>query len=103
MGFFKPLAARGGPGRYAGALAAFVMSGLFHEYMWLITNWYRMDTYTVGHPSLFFLSQFAFTAVEGMLAKTWLGQKVAGLPFPLRTTCTTLVVLPFGPLFLQGL
>merc|ERR1719321_120338 len=66
--FFKPLAARGGSAtKHAGAIAAFVMSGLFHEYMWLITNWYHMDTYTLGYPSLFFLIQFALTAMEGML------------------------------------
>jgi hypothetical protein len=102
--FFKPLAARGGvASRHAGAFLAFVMSGLFHEYMWLITNWYHMETYTVGFPLCFFLIQFVLTACESLLAKTWLGQKIAGLAPPVRTICTTLVVLPFGPLFLQGL
>jgi hypothetical protein len=102
--FFKPLAARGGTtSRYAGALLAFVMSGLFHEYMWLITNWYHMETYTVGSPTTFFLIQFALTAIESVLAKTWLGKIVASFPSPARTICTTCVILPFGPLFLQGL
>lgn len=102
--FFKPLAARGGlKYRHAGAFLAFVMSGLFHEYMWLITNWFHMDTYTVGLPLLFFLIQFVLTAIESILAKTWLGLQVARLPGPVRTICTTFVVLPFGPIFLQGI
>merc|ERR1719387_2693490 len=102
--FFKPLAARGGAAsRHAGAFLAFVMSGLFHEYMWLITNWFQMETYTPGLPVCFFLIQFALTAIEAITAKMWLGQRIAKLPSVVRTICTTLVILPFGPLFLQGL
>merc|ERR1719487_1233644 len=101
--FFKPFAARGVASRYVGAFLAFVMSGLFHEYMWLITNWHQMETYTKGLPLCFLLIQFVLTAIEGVLAKTQLGHMVAGLPSPVRTICTTLAVVPFGPLFLQGI
>lgn len=101
--FFAPLAKRGMALRYVGALLAFIMSGLFHEYMWLVTNWYQMDTYTVGFPVLFFLIQFVLTALESILAKTQVGQKIAALPGPVRTICTTLAILPFGPIFQQGL
>merc|ERR1719171_229598 len=44
--FFKPFARGGSASRHVGAVLAFVMSGLFHEYMWLVTNWYHMGTYT---------------------------------------------------------
>merc|ERR1719387_67770 len=102
--FFLPFARRGGTAaRHFGALLSFIMSGLFHEYMWLITNWFQMDKYTIGFPVAFFLIQFVAAAVESILAKTSMGKMVAGLPNLVRTVCTTLVILPFGPLFLQGL
>lgn len=101
--FFAPFKQHGTALRYAGALLAFVMSGLFHEYMWLITNWNHMEIYTPGLPVAFFLIQFVLTAVESVLGKTPLGQKIAALPAPARTICTTLVILPFGPIFQRGL
>lgn len=35
-------AARGRVGPSAAAVAAFTVSGLFHEYMWLMLNWFDM-------------------------------------------------------------
>jgi hypothetical protein len=52
--FFTPLASRPWPlGPRAGAIAAFLVSGIFHEYMWLLVNWYELD-YVPGGPLKFF-------------------------------------------------
>jgi len=88
--------------RHLGGFLSFVVSGLFHEYMWLVVNWNDCG-YTPGLPLLFFITQFAACAIEAALAKSALGYFVGRFPAPLKLLCTTLAVLPFGPLFLQGL
>jgi len=101
--FFAPLANRSAAARHVGGLLAFVISGLFHEYMWLVVNWPHMCGYTPGQPTLFFLVQFLLCAVEAALADTSLGRACAGLPRPLKTVGVTCLILPMGPLFLRGL
>lgn len=98
--FFLPLA---GLSPRLGGFLAFLMSGLFHEYMWLAVNWHQRDSYVPGLCLVFFLVQFILCALESALAPTALGQQLAALPQPLRTVLTTCVILPFGPLFLQGI
>lgn len=100
--FFKPLLHKAAALRHAGALAAFAVSGLFHEYQWWLTSW-GTGAYTFGGPLLFFAAQFALTGAEALLAKSVLGSRVAALPGPLKTALTSLAILPFGPLFLRGL
>lgn len=99
--FFAPLAARS-PGPRAGAIAAFAVSGLFHEYMWLATNWHA-EQYAFGGPLKFFFVQFVLMTMENVLKRTLAGKFVSALPSPILTILTTLVILPFGPLFLDGL
>lgn len=102
--FFLPLAGGSATGRHVGGLLAFMMSGLFHEYMWLAVNWGDWQFYTPGLCLLFFLVQFLICAAEAALSRTAVGMMLGDvLPPSLRTFMTTLVVLPFGPLFLQGL
>lgn len=101
--FFTPFAKRGPASRHLGGLFAFIMSGLFHEYMWLAVNWTNTCHYSPGLPTLFFLIQFLLCAMEAILARTALGRCVAEIPRPLLTVATTLAILPMGPLFLHGL
>mmetsp|Transcript_11752 Transcript_11752/g.28129 ORF Transcript_11752/g.28129 Transcript_11752/m.28129 type:complete len:430 (-) Transcript_11752:32-1321(-) len=101
--FFEPLAGRSAMSRRVAGLLAFMMSGLFHEYMWFAVNWGNDSHYMPGLVLLFFLIQFFLCAVEATLATSSVGEIMEQLPAPLRTVWTTLVILPFGPLFLQGL
>lgn len=98
--FFKPLAASLGP--RAGAVGAFLASALFHEYMWLVCNWHETD-YTFGGPLKFFGVQFVLLTTESLLKQTYVGTVFASLPAPVLTILTTLLILPFGPYFLQDL
>jgi hypothetical protein len=99
--FFTPLAAsKWGP--RAGALAAFAVSGLFHEYMWLLTNWHEAQL-TLGGPLKFFVVQASLLTAEKFLKGTRVGRVVSSFPAPILTILTTLVILPFGPLFLHDL
>lgn len=100
--FFKPLARCVGP--RSGAIAAFAVSGLFHEYMWLLANWHeKRYIYKFGGPLLFFAVQFALLTMESLLKHTWCGKTMSNLPGPILTCLTTLLILPFGPLFLRDL
>jgi len=101
--FFEPFKGASVASRRIGGLLAFGVSGLFHEYMWLVLNWTKLESYTPGGPLLFFGAQFAICASEARLRKTMLGRAFEALPMPLQTAITTLVILPFGPLFLRGL
>eukprot|EP00930_Biecheleria_cincta_P082634 TRINITY_DN72337_c0_g1_i1.p1 TRINITY_DN72337_c0_g1~~TRINITY_DN72337_c0_g1_i1.p1 ORF type:complete len:476 (-),score=53.18 TRINITY_DN72337_c0_g1_i1:165-1592(-) len=102
--FFKPLAAGSRLSRHAGALLAFVASGLFHEYMWLAVNLGSAgNSYLPGGPLLFFFAQFVLGSGEAMLAGSALGQVASDLPAPVKTIFTTLAILPCGPAFLSGL
>lgn len=98
--FFQPLAAFIGP--RVGAVAAFMVSGLFHEYMWLITNWH-VAHYKPGGPLMFFAVQFVLLTAENYLKRTWIGKRMTVLPSMLLTVLTTAAILPFGPLFLHDL
>lgn len=98
--FFVPLVGRS---PHLAGLLAFMMSGLFHEYMWLAVNWNQRDAYVPGLSLLFFFLQFLLCGVESALSLTPLGLQLSKLPQPLRTVLTSLVVLPLGPLFLQGI
>ena len=98
--FFVPVAGRS---RWFAGFLAFLMSGLFHEYMWLAVNWNQMDAYVPGLSLIFFLLQFLLCGLEAALSVTTLGMRIAELPQVVRTVLTTLVILPFGPLFLQGI
>ncbi|CAJ1404105.1 unnamed protein product [Effrenium voratum] len=101
---FAPLQ-HGGPLKknLAGA-AAFLVSGLFHEYMWLLLHVARPDgsRYVPGKVTAFFMVQFVATAAQVLLKKTPLGLALGNLPAPCQTLLTTLCILPFGPLFLEG-
>lgn len=98
--FFVPLVGRS---PHLAGLLAFMMSGLFHEYMWLAVNWNQRDAYVPGLCLLFFFLQFLLCGVESALSSTPLALQLSKLPQPLRTVLTSLVVLPLGPLFLQGI
>lgn len=101
--FFAPLAA--GPwnlGPRVGAAAAFAVSGLFHEYMWLVTNWHEA-LYTPGAPMKFFAVQAVLLTGESHLKRTSIGKALALFPSPVLTLLTTSAILPFGPLFLHDL
>lgn len=98
--FFTPLAGRIGP--RAGAMAAFLASALFHEYMWLLAN-YEVEDYLPGLPLAFFGVQFVLLTGEALLRRTKLGAAARALPAPVQTVLTTLAILPFGPVFLAGL
>jgi len=97
---FGPLAGRVGPS--AAAVAAFTVSGLFHEYMWLMLNWFDMK-YMPGGPLLFFMSQFSLSLVEAALKGTRLGDTLRLMPRPAKTAVVTLLGVPFSPWFTQGL
>mmetsp|Transcript_100121 Transcript_100121/g.188572 ORF Transcript_100121/g.188572 Transcript_100121/m.188572 type:complete len:424 (-) Transcript_100121:201-1472(-) len=98
--FFTPIAPIVGP--QAGAIAAFLVSGVFHEYMWLLTNWHEAD-YTPFGPLKFFAVQFLLLTAESMLKRTWIGKAFSSLPSPVLTILTTLAILPSGHFFLSGL
>lgn len=101
--FFKPLAMDPwNLGPRAGAIAAFMVSALFHEYMWLVTNWHEAQ-FKVGGPIKFFIAQFVLLTAENFLKRTPVGSHVSSLPAPFLTSLTTLVILPFGPFFLHDL
>jgi len=99
-GFFKPLAVRAGP--RVGAGAAFLASAIFHEYGWALLNW-ETQGYRGGKVGAFFFMQFVLVTAEAALKRTRLSGSVSGLPAPVQTFLTTLVILPFGPLFLADL
>mmetsp|Transcript_54238 Transcript_54238/g.129271 ORF Transcript_54238/g.129271 Transcript_54238/m.129271 type:complete len:445 (+) Transcript_54238:56-1390(+) len=102
--FFTPFATRKEKAwRHVGGILAFVMSGLFHEYMWAAVNWPNTDQYIPGLAVLFFLVQYAICAVEVVLERTTLGKWATTWPRPLKTVVTTAIVLPWGPLFLHGI
>jgi len=98
--FFVPLASKIGP--RAGAISAFIVSGLFHEYMWLVTNYWE-EGYKVGMPLAFFAAQIVICTIEVISRRSALGAAARSLPAVVQTALTTLAILPFGPLFLQGL
>lgn len=101
--FFKPFAVSSSNAmRTLGSLMAFLMSGLFHEYMWMLVNWHQPD-YKGGRVLLFFLLQVVLCTFEASLSRTTLGQWAAHLPAVTKTAFTTVAILPFGPLFFQGL
>eukprot|EP00928_Gymnodinium_smaydae_P010745 TRINITY_DN14043_c0_g1_i1.p1 TRINITY_DN14043_c0_g1~~TRINITY_DN14043_c0_g1_i1.p1 ORF type:complete len:258 (+),score=39.02 TRINITY_DN14043_c0_g1_i1:567-1340(+) len=98
--FFTTVKPKFGP--QAAAVAAFVTSGLFHEYMWWVTN-FESRHYVAGGPLMFFTIQFLTCVVEAALAKTCLVGVAKRLPTVVKTAIVTSVCLPFGPLFLYGL
>lgn len=98
--FFLPIKPKFGP--QAAAIAAFVVSGLFHEYQWLASNFNNADYVPLG-PSKFFLIQFVLTAGEAMLRGTSLGSLCGRVPQAARPLLVTVVCLPWGPYFLQGM
>jgi len=98
--FFAPFARNA---KHVGGLLAFVMSGLFHEYMWMVLNWHEERRIIPGICTLFFIAQFALAGMEAALARTSWGKRAAALPRPVQTALVTLVILPFGPLFLSGI
>ncbi|CAK9021031.1 Acyl-CoA--sterol O-acyltransferase 1 (Sterol O-acyltransferase 1) [Durusdinium trenchii] len=101
--FFMPFQNAGPMRKNLAGLLSFAMSGLFHEYMWLTLHVARPESsrYVAGKVLSFFLVQYLSTAFEVLLGKTRLGQLAA--PAVLRTVLTTLCILPFGPLFLEGI
>lgn len=101
--FFAPLASRGGWARHLGGFVGFLISGLFHEYMWFALALPDMCSYVPGLATLFMVLQYLFCAIEAALARTAIGRWAAKLPWPLPTLATTLVILPVGPLFLHGI
>mmetsp|Transcript_77310 Transcript_77310/g.202882 ORF Transcript_77310/g.202882 Transcript_77310/m.202882 type:complete len:448 (-) Transcript_77310:93-1436(-) len=103
--FFTPFLRSSCGMRHVGGMLAFMMSGLFHEYMWLAVNWFQLcpEHYVPGQVLLFFLSQYLLCAAEAMLAPTAAGRWACTLPTALRTVGVTLSILPLGPLFLHGL
>ncbi|CAJ1329161.1 unnamed protein product [Effrenium voratum] len=101
--FFLPVAGSSAWTRRLAGLLAFMMSGVFHEYMWLAVNWNSRDSFVPGLSLLFFLVQFALCALEASLTALAPGVAGASLPAPLKTVLTTALILPFGPLFLQGI
>ncbi|CAE7251425.1 unnamed protein product, partial [Symbiodinium natans] len=101
--FFGPL--RGGPAwqQHLGGFLAFVMSGLFHEYMWLVLAASTRDSrYVFGKVLSFFLLQFVATAGQAILSSGVLGRAAKAVPGPVLTFLVTLAVLPASPLFLEG-
>lgn len=102
--FFEPF--RAGPvwQQHLGGFLAFLMSGLFHEYMWLALHAARPGSskYVFGKVTTFFVVQFVATAAQAMMARSPLNRVAAMLPDPVLTCLVTLAVLPFSPLFLEG-
>ena len=106
---FTPLRRRGVPAHLA-ALSSFVVSGLFHEYAFAPASGRR----TLGCELAFFLVQAAFCTLElamraggggsaaGRLAR-WCGHGAQGPPTSLSVILTTLLLVPFSPLFLAPL
>ena len=96
---FSPLRARRAP-RALCALAAFVVSGLFHEYAFMAASGGR----AFGRNLLFFVSQGAICTLEAVLGAlgwappTWLARAPK-----LRAALTTLCLVPFSPLFMAPL
>jgi len=103
--FFEPFRDGSARERQLGATLAFLMSGLFHEYMWLVVNLVRPDSsqYVFGKVLVFFLIQFPLTAFETVATKTPLGRMAASLPGPVLTVLVTLAVLPASPFFFEGI
>ena len=64
--FFTPLVGCSRAARHLGGALSFLMSGLFHEYMWLAVNWFQLcpEHYVPGQVLLFFMLQFALCAAE---------------------------------------
>lgn len=100
--FFEPFARTGGSGKQIGGFLAFLMSALFHEYMWLAVNWSN-SMYVFGLPLLYFTAQFSLCALEATMARTPLGAWARRLPTPVQTILTTFSLLPLAPLFLEGI
>lgn len=98
--FFVPVKPRFGP--RAAAISAFVVSGLFHEYQWIVSNLHQAD-YTPFGPTKFFLIQFVLCAVEAMLQGSSLAAFCGRLPHAVRMIMITMACLPWGPFFLQGI
>lgn len=104
--FFMPFQHGGPVKKNIAGFVSFLMSGVFHEYMWLMLHLARPEgsRYSPGKVLVFFVLQYLATAVQVMLVKTtWLGRRGWGMmPTVLQTVVTTICVLPFGPLFLEG-
>jgi len=105
--FFVPFQNGGFLKKNLAGFAAFFMSGMFHEYMWLILHLGRPEgsRYSAGKVLAFFVVQYVLTAIQVILGNmTWLGREGWQLlPRVLQTVMTTLCILPFGPLFLEGI
>ena len=106
---FTPLRKRGVPAQLA-ALSSFVVSGLFHEYAFAPASGRR----TLGCELAFFLVQAAFCTLElamraaggGSVAERSArrsGDGAKGPPALLSVVLTTLLLVPFSPLFLAPL
>ena len=112
---FTPMRARGAPPAM-GALAAFVVSGLFHEYAFMAASAGR----ALGYNLLFFVSQAAICTAEAALTAaaarrlrdtptTRLAAHAHALAHTLadatrlRVLATTLALVPFSPLFMAPL
>ena len=96
---FLPLRQRRAPGALC-ALAAFVVSGLFHEYAFMAASGGR----AFGSNLLFFVSQGVICSLEvalgalGLRLPAWLREATY-----LRAALTTLCLVPFSPLFMAPL
>ena len=96
---FSPLRARKTPTGLC-ALAAFVVSGLFHEYAFMAASGGR----AFGSNLLFFLTQGIICTLEtvltalGVRAPRWVREAPK-----LRAALTTLCCVPFSPLFMAPL
>lgn len=100
--FFKPLL-HTGVCPQVGAVAAFAMSGIIHEYMWLLMSWADRATYVPGLVMLFFLAQLLICTIEAALRHTALVRLGGRLPAVAKTALTMLAILSVGPLFMHGL
>ena len=94
---FVPLKGSGVPASLA-SLAAFLSSGIFHEYAWLVA----FPGYAPGTVLTFFILQLPFTLGQALLQRTRVGAALGrAMPQVVATAVVSLILLPTAPYFLQ--
>mmetsp|Transcript_4409 Transcript_4409/g.10957 ORF Transcript_4409/g.10957 Transcript_4409/m.10957 type:complete len:434 (-) Transcript_4409:352-1653(-) len=104
--YFKPVADRT-RSHGMGALAAFVASALFHEFMWAVCCApFAGGALKYGEVTVFFVAQFLLCSLETVfnaLAPRALSTWVSALPRAVKTASTAVLICAFGQLFCENL
>jgi hypothetical protein len=97
---FKPLVLMGCP-VWAATLAAFAISGAFHEYMWSIMCFSR--GFVLGEVTVFFAYQAGLCVVQALLERVVPASLGKCLPRVVKWFATVAAITPSGHLFVDNI